>query len=736
MFDIGASLDREILNVMKCRPTVLFIEPDDPRVLEAALHLPRVAKPVFLAPRERVEETIKRQLPHLASAHIAFALGESAFCNLEQSTSLREELAHAAWQLPPEQRVVNNLEEAYAWVSTPAGFGIMAAVSGHCDVVVGGARHEPRQYFRPLLKTLQAAPVLCEVGVIILPDDHPQGLYPHNILILGDVGVNGTLTPDKLARIAVATCTVARDIIPEAELPEISGVMVSYSNHGGDEGPSPELVRKANRLVPEIMDEQYRNNERYRSISIQGEVKINVALSRRSERFYHGGVDQTDRYRGTNVLITPNLDTGNLLFHLFATRYPEAKTFSIVHGIRFRGVDLPMDVESEDAVLAVKANLLRLHRYGQWVRTPRDTFFARPRILTINPGSTSTKVAVFQGEEEIFSEELQHSASELEPFEGKRIVTQFEMRKQVVERTLQQHDVTIESIEAVSARGGLLRPIPHGTYSVNDAMRKDLLEGSLTDHASNLGALIAYALVEGTNKPAFIVDPVVVDEMEERCRVTGIKSLRRKPISHALNQIATAHRYARDHETFYEYLNLIVCHMGGGISIGAHRKGRLVDVNNALDGEGPFTPQRSGSLPVGDLIRLCFSENVTKEQMLKLNKGRGGLIDLLGTSDLKAIEQRYVQQDPEVVPVFEALGYQIGKSICSLVAAFDGQPVDRVLLTGGMARSKPLVLLIDKACAALGCGMDVYPGESEMMALAQGALRVLEGREPAKEYEA
>jgi len=736
MFDIGASLDREIASTMKCRPTVLFIEPEDPRVIEAALHLPRYARPVFLCSRDRVEAVIRDHLPNVSDARVAFTLGESAFCDPQARPDLREQLAQAALGLPAERRSVRDIDEARGWVATPAGFGIMAAHQGHCDLVVGGARHEPREFFRPLLKVMQVEPVLCEVGVIILPDDHPQDLYPHNILIIGDVGVNATLTPEKLAQIAVGTCTVARDLIPEAELPEISGVIVSYSNHGGDEGPSPDLVRKATRLVPQYMEERCRRDARYRTISLQGEVKINVALSRRSERFYHGGFDQTERYRGTNALIAPNLDTGNLLFHLFATRYPQARTFSVVQGIRFRGVDLPMDIESEDAVLAVKANLLRLHRFGEWVRTPRDTFFARPRILTINPGSTSTKVAVFQGEEEVFTEELQHSAQELEPFEGQRIVAQFALRKQVIEQALQQHDLSMDGIEAVSARGGLLRPIPHGTYPVNEAMRHDLLEGSLADHASNLGALIAHALVQNTGKPAFIVDPVVVDEMEDRCRVTGIKDLQRKPISHALNQIATAHRYAHDHETFYEHLNLIVCHMGGGISVGAHRKGRLVDVNNALDGEGPFTPQRSGSLPVGDLIRLCFSGTYTKEQMLKLNKGRGGLIDLVGTADFRVVEQRYLDKDPEVVPVFEALCYQVGKWICSLVPAFDGETVDRVLLTGGMARSKTLVGFVSKACAPLGCGLSVYPGESEMMALAQGALRVLEGREQPREYQA
>jgi butyrate kinase len=266
-------------------------------------------------------------------------------------------------------------------------------------------------------------------------------------------------------------------------------------------------------------------------------------------------------------------------------------------------------------------------------------------------------------------------------------------------------------------------------------MRDDLLNGHGPDHASNLGALIARELVEGTGKPAFIVDPVVVDEALDRVRVTGMKAIRRKVISHALNQIATARLYARENETFYEYLNLIVCHMGGGITVGAHARGRYIDVNNGLDGEGPFSPQRSGSEPTGDLIRLCFSGRYTLAELLNLNKGRGGLLDLLGTADLREVERRIDAGDAEARAVYEAMVYQIAKAITGLLPAFDGAAVDQVLLTGGMARSERLVADLRRAVAALGCGVTAFPGENEMQALVRGALRVLRGRESAKQYE-
>ena len=228
----------------------------------------------------------------------------------------------------------------------------------------------------------------------------------------------------------------------------------------------------------------------------------------------------------------------------------------------------------------------------------------------------------------------------------------------------------------------------------------------------------------------------MVDEVQDRVKVTGLKEIRRKVISHALNQIATARRYAQENETFYEKINVIVCHMGGGITIGAHHRGRYTDVNNGLDGEGPFTPERSGSLPVGQLLALCFSGKYTLAQLKKLNKGAGGLVDLLGTSDLREVERRVTAGDEEAALVFEALAYQIAKWIASLLPAFDGEKVDRVLLTGGMARSKALVERIEAHISAMGCGVSVYPGENEMVALAKGALRVLYGREEARDYSA
>ncbi|GLH72145.1 hypothetical protein GETHLI_06470 [Geothrix limicola] len=734
MFDIEASLDSRLLAVPRNRPTVVFPEALDARTLEAACFLGRFIRPVFLASEGDVRALATRDLGHLGEDRVAYTLSESAYVHPASRPDLIETFAAASVAWHQEQGRPLSLDEARAQVSEPGLFGIWAVKLGHADMVVGGAIHEPKAFFRPMVDLLVQRSVACEAGIFVLPDEHPEEVYPHNIVVFGDVGVNATMTPRILAEVAVGTCAVARDLIPEDVLPEIRCAMVSYSNRGSDEGPSPELVRQAADLVPEILAERVKHAARYGTIHIRGEVKVSVALSRRSAGLYHA--DGLPWEGGPNVIVCPNLDMGNLLYHLYATRFPDARKFPVMFGLWFQGVDLAMDCTPEDIRLAVKASVMRLHHYGEWKRTPKDTFFRRHRVLVLNPGSTSTKTSVFEGDEERCTEEIQHPAEALKGFEGRPITEQFNFRKEAVLRFLADQGLGLKDIDAVAGRGGLLRPIPHGTWNVGESMLEDLKAGKRGEHASNLGALIAAELVAGSGKPAFIVDPVVVDEADPKVKITGLKELPRRVISHALNQIATARRYAEEHETFYERINVIVAHMGGGITVGAHRKGRYIDVNNGLDGEGPFSPQRTGSLPPGQLIDLCFSGKYTKAELKLLNKGRGGLIDLLGTADMREVERRVEAGDAEAALVYEAMTYQIAKGITALVPAFEGEAIDAILLTGGMARSAKLVGELGRLTVALGCGVKVYPGENEMAALAKGALRVLSGREVAKDYSA
>ncbi|HSK09491.1 MAG TPA: butyrate kinase [Vicinamibacterales bacterium] len=730
MFKIEESFDAQILAAQKDRPVVVLTEPLDGRILEAVSFLTRYVKPVLLAGEAEVRAAAARHLGHLDASRVEYTLSECAFVDVAGRSDLVEEFAADCLERHPHGCEASDLAGARAAVVKPGIFGSYAVHRGHADMVVGGAVHSPRTFFRPMLSLLANRPVVCQVGIFVLPDDFPGGYFPHNIVVFGDVGVNAVMTPEILAEVAVGTCAVARDLIPEDVLPEINGAIVSYSHKGSDEGPSPETVRQALELVPGVLEARARAGRRYASIRIIGEVKFSAAISRRSAELYGaqglGGA--------TNVIICPNLETGNLLYHLYAARFPEAKKFPVIFGLAFRGVDLAMDSTPEDIRLAIKASVLRLQRDGRWTRTPHDTFFRRHRVLVLNPGSTSTRVAVYEGDQEVHAQEVKHGAEELAPFAGRRITDQYELRKEAVLRVLAAWGLTVDDLDAVCGRGGLLRPIPHGTYRVSEAILEDLRSGVNGDHASNLGALIAHELAAPAGKPAFIVDPVVVDEAAERVKITGVKAIRRRVISHALNQVASARRFAQESETFYEKVNVVVCHMGGGISVGAHRQGRYVDVNNALDGEGPFSAERSGSLPQGQFAEMCFSGQYTHAEIKRLIKGAGGLVSLLGTSDLREVERRVTEGDTEAAAVFDALAYQVAKAAAALLPAFEGERLDRVILTGGMARSTLLVERLSRYLSGLPCGVTVYPGENELVALAKGALRVLYGKETAREY--
>ncbi|ABR50382.1 Butyrate kinase [Alkaliphilus metalliredigens QYMF] len=353
------------------------------------------------------------------------------------------------------------------------------------------------------------------------------------------------------------------------------------------------------------------------------------------------------------------------------------------------------------------------------------------RILTINPGSTSTKIAIFDDEKPVFEEVLRHSTEEIGEHES--IFGQYEFRKNVILETLNEKGINLTKLAAVVGRGGLLKPIEGGTYKVDDNMLADLKVGVLGEHASNLGGVLAYEIATQLNIPSFIVDPVVVDEMNEISRISGMPELERKSIFHALNQKAVARRASKDMGKGYNSVNLIVAHLGGGVSVGAHEQGRVVDVNNALDGEGPFSPERSGGLPVGDLAKLCFSGKYTQAEIKKKITGNGGLVAYLGTNDGREVVSMMEAGDKNAEVVYQAMAYQVAKEIGSCAAVLKGK-VDAIILTGGIAYDKVFTQWIKERVEFI-TEVLIYPGEDEMIALAEGGLRVLRGEEEAKIYE-
>lgn len=351
-------------------------------------------------------------------------------------------------------------------------------------------------------------------------------------------------------------------------------------------------------------------------------------------------------------------------------------------------------------------------------------------VLAINPGSTSTKLAVFEDETPRLVRTLRHSVEELSAFP--QATDQFEFRKDLVLRELEADGIPLQ-FDAVIGRGGLFKPIPGGVYAINEQMLHDARHAS-RPHACNLGCLIAADIasrIPGCR--AFIADPGVTDELDEVARITGSPLMPRITIWHALNQRAIARRYAREKGTHYEGLNLIICHLGGGISIGTHLRGRCIDVNNALDGEGPFSPERAGTLPAGPLIDLCYSGRFTREELKKRISGRAGLAAHLGTTDVPAIVARIAEGDQHAELVLNAMVYQTAKSIGAAATVLCGR-VDAILLTGGIAHSDYVVSRLTERVSFLA-PVHVYPGEDELEALAQNALGALRGELEVQKYQ-
>lgn len=352
------------------------------------------------------------------------------------------------------------------------------------------------------------------------------------------------------------------------------------------------------------------------------------------------------------------------------------------------------------------------------------------KILSVNPGSTSTKFAVYEDETLICLHTIRHTAEELEPF--KTLFDQYEFRKNLMIDYLKKDGITLTDLSAVVGRGGMVRPLESGVYAVNDKMINDLKSQHTAEHASNLGGVIAREISDGIlNCQAFIADPIVVDEYQDVARISGLPQIPRKSQFHALNHKAIARKYAAANGTSYDKLKLVIAHLGGGISVAAHRYGKVIDSNQGLDGYGPFSPERAGTLDAGQLVNLCFSGKYSHEEIKKLLVGNGGLMAHLGINEELVAEKKAVMGDEHATLVLEAMAYNVAKEIGSMLAVLNGE-ADAVILTGGIAYSLYIVEYIKKMISPM-VKVAVYPGEDEMEALAMSGLRVLRG-EKSKEY--
>lgn len=352
------------------------------------------------------------------------------------------------------------------------------------------------------------------------------------------------------------------------------------------------------------------------------------------------------------------------------------------------------------------------------------------KSLIINPGSTSTKIGVFEDENLLFEETLRHSTEEIGQFET--IVDQKDFRKKIITDLLESKNFDLKSLNVIVGRGGMLKPIPGGTYEVTDTLLADLKVGVQGQHASNLGGILARELADSIGVPSYIVDPVVVDELMPVARISGMPEVPRGSIFHALNQKAVAKRYAKEIGKPYESLRLIVVHMGGGVSVGAHEGGRVVDVFSAFDGDGAFSPERAGGVPCGALVKLCFSGKYTEKELYGKLIGKGGFNAYLGTNDMREVTKLANEGNEDAKLVKAAFLHQVAKDIGSMACVLKGK-VDRIIVTGGIAYGEDVVASLRESAEWIA-PFTVYPGEDELLALAQGALRVMNGEESVKEY--
>jgi butyrate kinase len=674
MYNLHRCLDRQLFAIDKPKPTLIMPEADDLRTVEAAERLTKFANVVLLTTREKLESLIEKSGVAERFWGTRERLLRMVKCvQVEKEEDLLEEFAQAYVKFSQGKKWESGIEAAREKVRGPVHFSVLATRLGYADMVLGGA------------------------------------------------------TP----RIAIGSCKTMRDIIPVSDIQYINGALISYSTRGSGEGPSVERIRQAGKLIPGMLENLRKEDPIYATAHIEAELQISVAVSMSAALTKLGDqLDDSSAAGKANVLIAPTLDVGNLLYHIYATRYPSCQQLLVIGGLHNRALDFSRSSSADDIILGAKGLILRNLKSRNFRPTPKDYFFPRYRVLAINPGSTSTKVALFAGIDPVFKRELRHDAAELRSLG--HIPNQLETRTRVVEQVLLDESVDAGSLHAVVARGGLVHPVKSGTYRVGDAMLADLRAEVGGSHASNLGAAMAADIAKKHNVPAYVVDPPVVDELDDTAKITGLPGVEPRPAWHALNQKACAKRFADERGKEYDQLNLIVAHLGGGISVGAHRKGKCIHVRDALL-DGPMTPQRSGSLPQHGLIDLCFS-GIDRQALIDRLVNRSGLQAHLDTDDLVRVEAMIAEGDQIAKKVFAAMVQQIAAEIGSLVTRFSGEELDRIIISGGMSRSELLVSRLLRLLTPLGVPITVYPGENELEALRDGAIRVLSGHEQPIEY--
>lgn len=582
---------------------------------------------------------------------------------------------------------------------------LMLEALGEVDATFAGLSHTTGDVIMAgeMVVGLQAGvSTVSSVGIANIPGYNGQ---EGELLLIGDSAVCANPTEEDLGSIAISACDTAKNLLgwdPRCAL-------VSFSTTGSAEHELIDKVKNAVQIANKIRPDY----------KIDGEFQLDAAIS---PAVAAKKVTRPSEVAGkANIIIWPDLNVGNI-----AVKLLQQFAHADVYGPILQGFKRVVCDCSRSAPISELVGILRYLQYER-----REVKMKIYKIFTINPGSTSTKIALFEGEKVIFSANVNHDAKKLAEF--KDISEQLPYRKETILTLLKENHITLENVDAFVGRGGGLLALPGGTYEIDHVLLEHASIGANgVSHPAQLGSQLAHEFCLQYGGREFVVNPPDVDEYEDIARVTGIKEINRTSHIHSLNQKETAIRHAWSLGKTYEECNFIVCHIGGGISIAAHKNGKMIDGTDVVEGEGPMAPTRSGAIPSASLIRMCFSGKYTEKEMLEKCTKSGGMIDLIGTADTLEISNRALQGERYAKLIWNAMIYQINKSIGAMAAVLHGN-VDGILLGGGMVFNQDLVIQITEACSFIAT-VSSYPGEFEMEAMASGAIRVLEQREIAKKY--
>ena len=718
MIDLDKLLDDQ-LNRMLCapdavKPVIVFPEANDPRIISAASELVNQARVVLIGDMEEVRALCDYKSAALACPRDRF-FSRIQVVDPAQSP-LKETLAQGLEQASKGRNWAMGPKEAQKKILNPVFFGAMLVRKGYADACLGGVANSSKDFLAPCLRIIEFSGTAFEMGLFCLPKQE-NPLWENNVVMFADVALNLTPTPRQLSDIAVDACKTLRDIFPPSVLSGVNGAMISYSTKGSGQGPTVETIRSAEPMASQKLAALQHTDPAYEDISITGELQISVAVSREAAQVKLK--NKMDEFQGAgkaNVLIVPNLDQGNTLYHLFNTQYPDAQSSLIMGGMDGQVLDYSRGSSLGQVVRGAKLLLLtRIKSPKPLVRT--SPLFPSPRILTINPGSVSTQVAVFDGEAALLNTIIEHPESQTCSSPARDA----DLCLAEVIRILEKNHLDPAGMAVVMSRGGMLPDPAPGTYRITPDLLAALEREPVVDHPANLGAFMAWEISGRGKVPAFIVDCPTIDELTPEHRLTGIKGIEKTPVWHALSQRQATRMYADMVNERVRNLNLIVAHLGSGISIGSHAKGQCINVENAIF-DGPMGPSRVGTLPAEAVIEICYA-GLDKNVVKKLFSAAGGVYSYFGTHDLRDIQDK-IDETPETRQVMNLLASGIASKILARLSDFYPEPADQIILTGRLCLSTPLLDRIIEKLTLVSSHITVFPGSLEAQALRDAAMRL------------